>query len=443
MSEDQGETSANDDDRSYRPGWLRYAPFLGRPPALSRRQWRVLGLIALVNLFDQYDLQLFGLALKQIQAELLIPEEQLGEFGAIVRLGALPAFLFGVFADRIGRRQVLLFTIVAYTVLTGATAFAQDAWTFVVLQFFARCFAVAEVMLAYVVITEELDPEHRGWGVGALAALGACGNGLALGLFAFVDVLPMGWRSLYLVGLFPLLIIAWLRRSLPETQRFAQRQPQSPSTSTSTLASAFRPIVDLVRMYPGRLLAIGSVIFLLNFAENSAGFFGPKYLQEVHGWLPWHYSMLGLGGGFVGIFGATFAGRLSDRLGRKPVAAGFLLSHTVLVLAFYQGFGILLAVVWIGMVFSGRAAGVVLGATGNELFPTSHRSTAPGARVIIATLGGVGGLITESFLFGVYGSHWTAISILALGAFIAPLIVLASFPETSGRELEEISPEVD
>jgi MFS family permease len=441
MSDGQGENSLTDDDRSYRPGWLRFAPFLGRAPALSRRQWRVIGLIAVVNLFDQYDLQLFGLALKQIQAELLIPEDKLGEFGAIVRLGALPAFLFGVIADRIGRRQVLLFTIVAYTVLTGATAFAQDAWTFVVLQFLARTFAVAEVMLAYVVITEELDPEHRGWGVGALAALGACGNGLALGLFAFVDVMPMGWRSLYLIGLLPLLIIAWLRRSLPETQRFAQNRPQSPSAST--LSTAFRPIVDLARMYPRRLLAVGSVIFLLSFAENSAGFFGPKYLQEVHGWLPWHYSLLGLGGGFVGIFGGTFAGRLSDRLGRKPVAAGFLLGHTILVLAFYQGFGALLAVFWIGMVFSGMAAGVVLGAMGNELFPTSYRSTASGARVIIATLGGVLGLITESFLFGIYGSHWTAVSILALGAFIAPFIVLVFFPETSGRKLEDISPELE
>jgi putative MFS transporter len=440
LAEPSGPAPADEDDRSYRPGWLKAAPFLGRPPALTRRQWQVIGLIAIVNLFDQYDLQLFGLALKQIQAELLIPEDRLGEFGAIVRLGALPAFLFGIFADRFGRRRVLLVSIVGYTVLTGLTAFAPNATTFVVLQFLARTFAVAEVMLAYVVITEELDPETRGWGIGALAALGACGNGLALGLFAFVDVLPMGWRFLYLVGLIPLTIIAWLRRSLPETRRFSQRAEGG--ASTSTLAAAFRPIIDLARMYPGRLLAVGAVVFLLNFSENAAGFFGPKYLQEVHGWLPWHYSLLGLMGGFVGIFGGTFAGRLSDKLGRRPVAAAFLFAHTVLIVAFYQGFGWFLAVLWVGMVFSGMAAGVVMGAFGNELFPTSYRSTASGARVIIATLGGVLGLFTESLLFGIFGSHWTAVSVLALGAFIAPLVVLSFFPETKGRELEDISPEL-
>ncbi|MDE0886172.1 MAG: MFS transporter [Myxococcota bacterium] len=430
-----------EDDRSYRPRWLRAAPFLGRAPALTRRQWRILGLVAIVNLFDQYDLGLFGLALKQIQAELLIPEEQLGELGAIVRLGALPAFFFGVIADRLGRRRVLLFTVVAYTALTGATAFAQDATTFVILQFLARTFAVAEVMLAYVVITEELDPENRGWGIGALAALGACGHGLALSLFALVDVFPMGWRFLYLVGLIPLSIVAWLRRSLPETQEFKERKNTGPSEST--LSAAFRPILSLARMYPQRLLAVGAVIFLLNFAENAAGFFGPKYLQEVHGWLPWHYSILGLFGGFVGIFGGTFAGRLSDRLGRRPIAIGFLLAHTVFVVIFYNAFGWGLAIFWIGMIFSGMAAGVVLGTFGNELFPTSYRSTASGARVVIATLGGVLGLLTESALFLILGSHWEAISLLALTAFIAPLIVFAFFPETSGRELDEISPELD
>jgi hypothetical protein len=49
------------DDRSYRPRWLRFAPFLGRPPALTRRQWSVLGLVSIVSLFEQYDVYLFSL----------------------------------------------------------------------------------------------------------------------------------------------------------------------------------------------------------------------------------------------------------------------------------------------------------------------------------------------------------------------------------------------
>ena len=51
------------------------------------------------------------------------------------------------------------------------------------------------------------------------------------------------------------------------------------------------------------------------------------------------------------------------------------------------------------------------------------------------------GLAVESTLYVIFGSHWTAISILVLLALLAPFIVAAFFPETSGRTLEEIAPE--
>ena len=61
--------------------------------------------------------------------------------------------------------------------------------------------------------------------------------------------------------------------------------------------------------------------------------------------------------------------------------------------------------------------------------------------MIIGTLAGSLGLATESVLYGILGSHWEALSILVIGALLTPLVVLIFFPETSGRELEAISPE--
>ncbi|HVN36562.1 MAG TPA: MFS transporter, partial [Myxococcota bacterium] len=209
-----------DDDRSHRPGWLRYAPFLGRPPALTRRQWRVLGLVSIVGIFEIYDVFLLSLNLKQIQADLGIAESHLGLLAGLVRAGALFSLPVTLAADRLGRRRILLVTILGYTLCTGATALAPNTATFVVFQVLSRVFAGGESAIANVVVAEEFDAESRGWGIGALGALAACGGGLAALAFAFVNVLPFGWRSLYALGLVPLGIVAHLRRTLPETARF-------------------------------------------------------------------------------------------------------------------------------------------------------------------------------------------------------------------------------
>jgi hypothetical protein len=60
---------------------------------------------------------------------------------------------------------------------------------------------------------------------------------------------------------------------------------------------------------------------------------------------------------------------------------------------------------------------------------------------VLATAGATLGLAAESALYGVIGSHWTAISILVSLYLLAPLVAVIGFPETAGRELDEISPE--
>ena len=65
------------------PFWYRFAPFLGRPPELSKHQWKLLGLLSAVSFFEQYDMYLFSLNLTKIQAELLIAESDAGSFLAV------------------------------------------------------------------------------------------------------------------------------------------------------------------------------------------------------------------------------------------------------------------------------------------------------------------------------------------------------------------------
>ena len=415
------------------PLWYRFAWFLGRPPKLTQHQWKLLGLVAAVSVFEQYDVYLFSLNLKQIQADLLISEADVGFLGAIVRAGSFLAVFLAIAADRFGRRLLLLITVLGYTLFTGATAFSPNAETFVVFQFLARGFATAEVLIAAVVIAEEFPPENRGWGIGALGALQAMGAGLAAVLYGFVDVLPYGWRSLYVVGLIPLLLIAYWRRTLPETQRYEQIE--------HVQEALLKPIADMFTTHSCRTIGFFFVIFGLGLAGGTAGFFAPKYLQDVHHWTPAGVATLNVMGGALAIIGNPLAGWLSDRFGRKPITIIFTTMFSLVGLVFYSVSGVFVPLLWVGLIFFVMGSDVMTTSYGTELFPTRYRSTATGFRGLISTIAVVLGLSAVSGLYLVFDSNWTAIAVLCVVSLVAPVTVWLLLPETAGRPLEEISPD--
>jgi putative MFS transporter len=418
----------------------RAEPGPSRFPRLEADEKRLLWLLGGASFFNQYDQGLLSLLLVQIQADLAIPEAQLGFIGSAVRLGTLPAIAWMLLADRIGRRRVLLVTICGYTLFTAATAFAPSHHSLVAFQCLARMFMAAEFMLALVVVVEEFRPSHRGFGIGVLGTLAALGRGLGMILFGFVDVMPLGWRGLYLVGIVPLLLIAMFRRRLPETERFKRlhemrRDPGSP-------AAWLRPLRELVQHAPGRVLAVVTVGFLWSFSNGPVDFFLPKYLQDSFGWTPARFAQVAILGGALGLSGQLLAGWASDRVGRKPVLLLFLVLEPVAAIALYAGLGHIVFPLYVTWVFASVANDVVGRTYQGELFPTSHRATASGVVAIVATLGAVLGLACEGLLFGALGSHWTPVRLIATAGILMPLVVWIAYPETSRRGLEEISPEV-
>jgi putative MFS transporter len=425
------------EDQPYVPVVLRHSLRLFGKPPFTRRQWRVFGIAATAGFFDNYDRALLSLALKQIQKGLNIAEARLGAMLSTIRLGYLLSMLITPYADVFGRRRLLLYTIVAYTIFTGLSALAPSQATFATCQILARAFAGAEATVALVILTEEVAAGVRGWAVGYLGALTAIGYGLAAGVFGFVNVIPFGWRGLYAIALIPLVLIIPLRRALPESRRF-ERESRSGEKPSNIL----QPLAALFSRYPGRLSMLVCVAFFSAMGGNSAGIFLPKYLQEAHRWSPGQVSTLFIFGGALGILGNIVAGRLSDRLGRRRMGGAFLLLAPIFAFWMFTTRSNWVILAWILELFFDTASGTIMAAYGAELFPTSYRSTAGSTLSVAGTTGGALGLLLEGVLYGVTGSHWNAIRCLMVFWMAAPIVVFAFFPETAGMELEDISPDV-
>jgi MFS family permease len=416
--------------------------FLGRVPVgIEHRHLEIVGLVALGLLFLSYFSSLLGSVLKYLAEDFGLAEADLGRFTGNVRLGIMLAFLVIPLADVIGRRRFFLlsvFGLVAFGILSGLSQTPQQ---FVLLQIVHQLFVSAAFATGYVIVAEELPAAHRGWGIGMVQAVSSVGFALGAGVFAFIEVLPHGWRFLYLVGVLPLLCLPYLRRRLPETQRFRALQEERRAGRTglaSRLAAAYRPVAQLVRGFPGRAIGIG-LLGALSAAGLAVAFqFTGFFVLEAHGWAPWHYTVMFISCGTLGVVGSPLAGRLVDRFGRRGMGAAALALFPIPVAVFYLGPAWSLAPAWVGFVFLNMGVHVVIRALGAEIFPTAYRGTAGGWLLLTEAIGAWLGLQLHTLgmqLRDDLGLLAAALSLLTLlSAF-----TLFFFPETARRELESIS----
>src|SRR5438445_7020607 len=117
--------------------------------ARSDRYLRLL-LILLISatFFEGYDSSILALLLPNIQATFHVSEAVLGLTRIPIELGLFVAFFVARLSDRVGRRPLLLWSVVGYTAFTVLTAFSWDIWSFASFQFGARIFLGAEYAVA-------------------------------------------------------------------------------------------------------------------------------------------------------------------------------------------------------------------------------------------------------------------------------------------------------
>jgi MFS family permease len=417
------------------PARFRWLPPGLRPDPkhgpMEYSQERTILLVGAAALFAGYDQNVFGLAIPQIQAELHIPENQVGLTVAYFRVAAIFAMLLAASADIVGRRRLLLITLFGQAAFTLFTAFTTDYNSFVLAQFLTRLFGYAEEMLCFVVIAEVVASNARGWANGTLTAMYYFGAGMASLVFALVNLLPYGWRAIYVIGLFA---VAYLRQRLPETERFTAHERLG-----SKGAQALRLVRDIARQYPRRVALVVIAASAFGFAISPATVLAQKYLQDTYHYSPGEVTMLLIPGGLLGLAMAILAGRFSDRVGRKPMAFAIVSLAAVCFFLFYSGVpGWAIPPLWILAFFGFFSGDVLVAGFALEIVPTQYRATVSGLRYMVEIGFGAVALALEGVLYDYFGSHSAAIQCL-LAAIPITLIAILFLPEPAGRTLEEMA----
>ncbi len=399
-------------------------------------------LLLAATFFEGYDGAILALVLPAIRDTFNVTESQLGVSRAIIELGLGAAFFLARAGDRWGRRTLLLWSVLGYTVMTGLTAVSWDITSFTAFQALSRVFLGAEYAVAVTMIVEEFPKERRARTLGLFLMCAAVGAvAVALLLLAGITDLPLEWRTLYLVGVIPLIFLAVFRRGIKETQRFTEHRENVERVGGSLRINFFEPwrpeyrrtlvlvgLIHLMRSLP----LFGATSWFFYFAEREAGMKSATL-----------YLIFIVAYGF-GTLGYWVCGHLMDRFGRRPTAIGYGTLAAISSMALFQvrgslGLGILLVVA----VFFGLGMAPVTGAMATELFPTYIRNQAAAwCRNIFE----IAGFILGPLLVGVLGDHYTGalgsigdtVTVLVLLFIPATWLIWRHLPETKGRELEEI-----
>lgn len=407
-------------------------------------------------LFDAMDLLLVGSVVAAIGREWDLSKPVVGAIITANLFGMfLGAALSGVIADRFGRKAVFMWTILAYSLLTGLSAFAWSATALAVIRFFAGLGLGGELPVASTLVSEFAPAERRGRTVVLLESFWAYGTVLAALIGAVVVPLHEGWRIALLLGTLPALYVFVIRRAIPESPRWLIAHGRADEARKAALSAGIAEETPRASLH-------------VSLAELFAPAFARRTIMlwvlwialvfSYYGIFTWLPSLL-IAKGFtlrealwlnlaIAVFqipGYYAAAALVDRLGRKPTLVAFL-TCAALGSFFFAGAALaphpsVAEVVGWGAViafFNLGAWGVTYTYT-PEQYPTAIRAGGAGLAAGAGRLVGAFAPSVVPLLLARTGSPYAVFVVFAAVMLAGALVVLALGEETRGRTLEAIS----
>jgi MFS family permease len=407
-------------------------PWWAPPERLDPRAASVLSLLASLALVSAYLGTLLSQTLTFAAREFGTGKAAQGVVLAAARLGVGVTLAATVAADRVGRRRLLRGSLTIACVVMGLVAAAPGIVWFGAGQTVARALTNAADIIVLVVATEEMPVRARAYAVSVLALVGGLGSGMVVWLLPVTDQGVGAWRLIYLPPLLFLPLVVWAGRHLPESHRFVAAEARARH------AGEQRPRFDPQARRRLWLLAIAA--FLLLVFASPASQFQNEFLRDERGFSGAKVTVFTLLSGTPAGLGVWFGGRLAESVGRRRIGATGLVGGSVLVALSFLSRGWAL---WTFSVVGTVVAALTVPAMrvyGPELFPTRLRGRANGVTNVAGVTGSVVGVLLAGALAGPWGGLGRPIALLALGPVAVAVLVLACYPETANRSLEDLNP---
>ncbi len=339
------------------------------------------------------------------------------------------ALLFGMLADRFGRRPTLMINIGCFSVLEMACAFAPSLHVLLILRALFGVAMGGEWGVGAALALESLPIEGRGFFSGLLQEGYALGYLLAAGVYALLFT-HIHWRGMFLVGALPAILVAYIGFKVEESPVWVEHR-------ASLLTDVERPSLGQnLRRYGLTFLFLILLMAGFNSFSHGTQDLYPTFLQHDHGLSPGMTGTIAVIYSIGAILGGLCVGGLSERVGRKKAIIGAALLSIPIIPLFALAHSLWLLVLGAFLMqFMVQGAWGVIPAYLSELSPKPVRATFPGLAYQLGNLLTSRNAVLQAnaaVRFKGYGKV-LAFTVLMVAAY---LVVVTSFgKESQGADL--------